>query len=608
MIKKSKQLKLLGIIGIFIAILSLSFAKYVHSWNPIGFLEGHTFCGKICHNMDPELVSVKNSKHSNTHCGDCHVGDGVDYFWKAKTGGIRQAYQYIWSQSYHTPIQVPVHNLRPAIETCGHCHQPEVIRDKKIKNIIRFNEDRNNTPTQKLIQLRLGSALPGEEWGIHRHYSDNFKITYISEDHHIENGEDNDEHSENEKAHKIPGGAREKILWVMLEKEENGVQDVKIWTRDNYEPTIDQIVNNSRVMDCTDCHNRVGHPLKTIDNALDEALQRGFLNKKRGKLGFGEGRIDPSIPFIKKNAKKLLKDEADRMIKKVDGEKFRFIKDPEYKDAWIQPPLFLRHWIPFPLPMYVGTYVETFDFDKESKISIDSYFRDTYRESMRNAKDKVVKLFKGTEKRTIENAIDEAVKVFKERKKVREEVEGEHKTKHSLDHHGDDKATLERAILDAMNVFGEIGKDVDEEKLEKTLLGVFKLVSATEEVFIIFKNNIFPFMKVDWGTYPDHSSHSPDVGSNNEIPEFPGCMRCHNDSLKNISLVPEDFESEAKKSDNKSNDLASQLTRELGGKLVPESVKNPGGISKECDELCHKRKIGKPGVVKEVEDFIPAFK
>lgn len=33
----------------------------------------------------------------------------------------------------------------------------------------------------------------------------------------------------------------------------------------------------------------------------------------------------------------------------------------------------------------------------------------------------------------------------------------------------------------------------------------------------IYKRNVFPEMKVDWGTYPDHIGHT----------DFPGCFRCH---------------------------------------------------------------------------------
>lgn len=43
---------------------------------------------------------------------------------------------------------------------------------------------------------------------------------------------------------------------------------------------------------------------------------------------------------------------------------------------------------------------------------------------------------------------------------------------------------------------------------------------AISEVQAIFARNVFPKMKVTWGTYPDNLSHI----------DFPGCFRCHDDA------------------------------------------------------------------------------
>jgi hypothetical protein len=48
---------------------------------------------------------------------------------------------------------------------------------------------------------------------------------------------------------------------------------------------------------------------------------------------------------------------------------------------------------------------------------------------------------------------------------------------------------------------------------------VSRAVSATQE---IWSTNIFPAMKVAWGTYPNHIGHV----------DTPGCFRCHDDSHK----------------------------------------------------------------------------
>src|SRR4029453_19121831 len=46
--------------------------------------------------------------------------------------------------------------------------------------------------------------------------------------------------------------------------------------------------------------------------------------------------------------------------------------------------------------------------------------------------------------------------------------------------------------------------------------------TAAERVVAIYERNVFPGMKVGWGTYPNHIGHE----------DFLGCFRCHDDSHK----------------------------------------------------------------------------
>ena len=40
---------------------------------------------------------------------------------------------------------------------------------------------------------------------------------------------------------------------------------------------------------------------------------------------------------------------------------------------------------------------------------------------------------------------------------------------------------------------------------------------AGQELVTLYDQNVFPFMKVTWGTHPNHIGHQ----------EYPGCFRCH---------------------------------------------------------------------------------
>lgn len=48
---------------------------------------------------------------------------------------------------------------------------------------------------------------------------------------------------------------------------------------------------------------------------------------------------------------------------------------------------------------------------------------------------------------------------------------------------------------------------------------------SAEGVLAIYNRNVFPRMKVTWGTYPNNIGHT----------DFPGCFRCHDDSHANAS-------------------------------------------------------------------------
>jgi nitrate/TMAO reductase-like tetraheme cytochrome c subunit len=56
--------------------------------------------------------------------------------------------------------------------------------------------------------------------------------------------------------------------------------------------------------------------------------------------------------------------------------------------------------------------------------------------------------------------------------------------------------------------------------------------SAGDELVTIYSQNVFPFMKVTWGTHPNHIGHM----------SYPGCFRCHDGdhAAKDGSSIPQD--------------------------------------------------------------------
>ncbi|NIV28881.1 MAG: cytochrome C, partial [Anaerolineae bacterium] len=83
---------------------------------------------------------------------------------------------------YERPIKSPVHNLRPARETCEECHTPNSYTDNIIKTIRHYDNDEANTPLQSTLILKMGGwrESAGISEGIHWHITN--PVYYIPAD------------------------------------------------------------------------------------------------------------------------------------------------------------------------------------------------------------------------------------------------------------------------------------------------------------------------------------------------------------------------------------------------------------------------------------------
>ena len=233
------------------------------AYHGVIFMDSPTFCGRVCHTvMEPEYTAYTNSPHSRVACVECHIGPGAPWFVKAKLSGIGQLFAVTFD-TYERPIPTPVENLRPSQDTCEHCHWPEKFTGDRIKVITKFQEDETNTPSKSVLLMHIGGGA-SERHGIHSwHIDPSIKTTYIPAD-----------------------DKRQEIAWVRVEKNDGTVQEFK--KADAPTPA-----GEVRRMDCIDCHNRPTHIFQMPDEAVDEALAKG--------------RIDTSIPYIKKVATEALK-------------------------------------------------------------------------------------------------------------------------------------------------------------------------------------------------------------------------------------------------------------------------------------------------------------
>lgn len=222
----------------------------VGTYEAFHLTESNEFCGKLCHSvMKPEYVAYQNSTHSRVKCVECHVGPGADWFVRSKLSGLYQVYSVL-ADAYPRPIPTPVHNLRPAQETCEKCHWPNKFYSHRSRNEKHYLADENNTEWNIQLKLKIGSehSAMGLQEGIHWHIHEDVKIEYIA------TSED-----------------REYIPWVRYVNTSTG--DTIIYM-DEEDPISDEMVKNTEpgLMDCIDCHNRPSHHYLTPQDFVDFSL------------------------------------------------------------------------------------------------------------------------------------------------------------------------------------------------------------------------------------------------------------------------------------------------------------------------------------------------
>jgi hypothetical protein len=263
----------------FLFICASAFGSY----RAFEYTESDAFCGEACHSvMKPEYVAYKAGAHARVGCVGCHVGPGAGWYVRSKFSGAYQLYSVTFNK-YSRPIGSPVHNLRPAPDTCEQCHWPEKFFGTQLKMFNHYAYDEKNSlrQTRMLINVGGGSPTTGQVAGIHWHMNIANKVDYISTD-----------------------DRRQVIPWVRIQDRNGNVVEYHDRTRRLTQQQIDSF--GKRRMDCVDCHNRPAHVYQPPDVAVDQA--------------FTAGRLDPALPFLKRQVVEALnktyatEDEALRSI------------------------------------------------------------------------------------------------------------------------------------------------------------------------------------------------------------------------------------------------------------------------------------------------------
>jgi hypothetical protein len=309
------------------------------SYEAFHFTESVEFCGTICHEvMKPEYTAYQNSAHARVACVDCHVGTGADWYVRSKLSGMYQIYSVLFNK-YQRPIPVPIHNLRPARETCEQCHWPQKFYSQKLRAERHYLNNEENTQWDINLLMKIGSeqSAHGLKEGIHWHINPNISIEFVSED-----------------------DKNLKINWVKYTN--HNTNEIKIYSNDGGETEEDK--DNASIlheMDCMDCHNRPSHNYRPPAFFVNEAITAGAIpadlpgiknltmeicSEEYTDTDSAKKQIEKSInTFYEDEYPDIYENESDKIEKAISGFSNIYFKNifPEMRVRWNAYPNHIGH-------------------------------------------------------------------------------------------------------------------------------------------------------------------------------------------------------------------------------------------------------------------------
>lgn len=248
---------ILALTVVNVVIVALATVKGVE------YVDSVPFCGGVCHTpMEPQSVAHRGGSHAGAGCTSCHVGPGAPGFARAKMGGVRRLAAVVRG-NYGRPVPAPVHDLPSTRDTCERCHDARAWLGDRLRTVPVFNDDEANTEQSEVLTVFGGGGgwERGGPQGAHWHASPDHRVEYVATD-----------------------AVRDTIPWVRVVDRDGRTRD---YAAGGADPAVVP-AGERRVMDCVDCHNRVGHSFAIgTARAVDEALASGRL---------------PSLPYLRREA------------------------------------------------------------------------------------------------------------------------------------------------------------------------------------------------------------------------------------------------------------------------------------------------------------------
>ena len=262
-----------GLFALLLVLAGMGGAAVFTGVSLIQWTETADFCGR-CHTMAPELAAYEAGPHRDVSCAECHVEPGITGWVKAKVNGTRQLVDVILG-TFPEPIPAPDHDDLPSsADTCAKCHDVEREALAALKTRTQFSEDEANTRQFVGLLVRPGGGdIFNVDRGVHWHVLRN--VNFWTAD---------------------PRASTINYIEATTESGaiEAFISQDNVNIVDDAQPEIDEIkaTTLAKTMTCYDCHNRAGHSIPNPRTLVDYRLSIG--------------QLDPSLPFIKREAMRTL--------------------------------------------------------------------------------------------------------------------------------------------------------------------------------------------------------------------------------------------------------------------------------------------------------------
>ena len=257
---------IIGIV-VFVAGAIVVGAAGIAGWE---YSNRDAFCANTCHGVHPEEPYAHQlGHHASVACVECHIGRVSTFAAIAeKTGHITHAWSFL--AGFERPTTAP--SFKGSVNSCEGCHTSAPHSHNTVLNEQRFSSDRRNTESKLTLTMRLRDREFSDEQrrGVNWHSSG--AVRFISDDPQNLN-----------------------IRWVEATLPDGSTHVYNDVRNPLSEDELKQ--SSAKIMDCSDCHNRAGHPFRSPEEEVDAALR--------------EGRLDPDLPFIKQRMIDLLNQDFE---------------------------------------------------------------------------------------------------------------------------------------------------------------------------------------------------------------------------------------------------------------------------------------------------------